>query len=337
MSEELLIALVKIAINQEYPIPRTKTVQRIGGPARRIDEKFATYGYEIRDDFYILTRTKDQILTGLIRLVPIEPPNGRTYLNYDEVIALMTSAKSICKNALELMGVHSMLRHRGYEIDPMMMNATSDGSYVKQMGYPKMATVKTGRPIRIGKVGTNVIAESWATDGALLLCLVMIGVKEAVKASWATLAAAKNTQPLEIKGINQNEFFLDQGWKNYLTLRTKLPNGLVEWAVINKKCTNTPPRAEHFYRLAPMEESLIRYPDERPAGFYTSLDQAISIPILPQWEGYLWQEGRARNAITLANNYFVNTIAWKINSNYELWRTIVEEGIDQGSIRVPNA
>jgi hypothetical protein len=58
------------------------------------------------------------------------------------------------------------------------------------------------------------------------------------------------------------------------------------------------------------------------------LNKCLALPLLPEWAGYLWENGRARNLITLMNDgagqgYTV----WRILPAPDVWQELVQDGL----------
>jgi hypothetical protein len=55
---------------------------------------------------------------------------------------------------------------------------------------------------------------------------------------------------------------------------------------------------------------------------------------LAEWAGYLWEEGRARDLISLLDDgQGQGYAAWRVLPAPEAWQTVVQEGIAVGTIR----
>ncbi|MEJ2751045.1 MAG: hypothetical protein P8183_24540, partial [Anaerolineae bacterium] len=119
--------------------------------------------------------------------------------------------------------------------------------------------------------------------------LEMVGNKQAVRANWAALVGKK------VCWIGGQRIGLD-GMKEHVMVRSSLPCGWVDHILIHKQASIREMNPEApFYLLDDGREST-------PPLFYPMLNNCLAVPVLEEWAGYLWENGRARNLITLMND-----------------------------------
>jgi hypothetical protein len=127
------------------------------------------------------------------------------------------------------------------------------------------------------------------TDG--FLYLRMVGPETAVNAIWAQLSA-RDTRgqkwgsevSIPSPGRSYPQYVTAQKNINYRTLRRRLPSGMVDLALVHPRLTVAEDTTHSFY--------LLTYDQELPAGFFERLNQCLSIPLKPEWDGWLWTEGQ---------------------------------------------
>ena len=58
------------------------------------------------------------------------------------------------------------------------------------------------------------------------------------------------------------------------------------------------------------------------------LGDSLALPLLPEWAGYLWENGRLRNLITLLNQgQGQKYVAWRVLPTTAVWQEIIQAGI----------
>jgi hypothetical protein len=120
-----------------------------------------------------------------------------------------------------------------------------------------------------------------------LVYLEMIGAKQSVKANWAALMGGGKVHWLGRKRIQ-----LD-GMKEHVKLQTTLPCGWADHILIHKQASLKEMNPERPFYLLDDGTQLI------PPLFYPMLNKCLALPLLADWAGYLWANGRLRNLITL--------------------------------------
>ncbi|MGB5059677.1 MAG: hypothetical protein WBO48_13320, partial [Candidatus Promineifilaceae bacterium] len=71
-----------------------------------------------------------------------------------------------------------------------------------------------------------------------------------------------------------------------------------------------------------------------PPLFYAMLNKALALPLLPEWAGYLWANGREGKLISLLDGgEGQGYAAWRVLPAPENWQKIVQAGLAAGQIR----
>jgi hypothetical protein len=159
-------------------------------------------------------------------------------------------------------------------------------------------------------------------EAETLVYLEMVGEKGAVKANWAALAGGGKTH-----WIGRRRVALG-GMKAHVKVQTALPCGWVDQILIHKQASlqEMSPQ-EPFYLLDDGQQAI-------PPLFYPMLNKCLAVPLLEEWAGYLWEEGRARDLISLLDDgQGQGYAAWRVAPAPEAWQTVVQEGIAVGTIR----
>ncbi|RMG73880.1 MAG: hypothetical protein D6711_10035 [Chloroflexi bacterium] len=64
------------------------------------------------------------------------------------------------------------------------------------------------------------------------------------------------------------------------------------------------------------------------------LNKCLALPLLPEWSGYLWENGRRRELVTLLNEgEGQGYAAWRVLPAAEEWQGIVETGLQNRQIQ----
>lgn len=70
-----------------------------------------------------------------------------------------------------------------------------------------------------------------------------------------------------------------------------------------------------------------------PPLFYPMLNKCLSLPLLPEWAGYLWENGRERNLIKLLDKgNGQEYAAWRVLPTPENWQKVVQEGLQSQAL-----
>lgn len=123
-----------------------------------------------------------------------------------------------------------------------------------------------------------------------LVYLEMVGAKQSVKANWAALVGGG-----KVHWIGRKRVRLD-GMKEHMKIQATLPCGWADHILIHKQASLKEMNPEQpFYLLDDGTQPI-------PPLFYSMLNKCLALPLLPEWAGYLWENGRTRNLITLLDN-----------------------------------
>ncbi len=171
--------------------------------------------------------------------------------------------------------------------------------------------------------GLGVYAPGLTIDEAnhTFVYLHMVGVKQSVKANWAALAGGGKVHWVGNKRIQL------EGMKGHIKLAGSLSCGWVECILIHKQASLQAMNPERpFYLLDDGGQPI-------PPLFYAMLNKALALPLLAAWTGYLWDNGRARNLITLLDDgEGQGYAAWQVMPAGEAWQEIVQAGLAGGEI-----
>jgi hypothetical protein len=126
-------------------------------------------------------------------------------------------------------------------------------------------------------------------DGFFYLRLV--GTETVVNAIWARLSAREgrgkkwnSTVQITIPGRSYPEYVAAEKGVTYRTLRSRLPNGMVDLAMVHPRLTVAEDSPQGFY--------LLTYETGLPESFFTRLNRSLSIPLKPAWAPWLWELGQ---------------------------------------------
>ncbi|MBK7916792.1 MAG: hypothetical protein IPJ94_11145 [Chloroflexi bacterium] len=147
------------------------------------------------------------------------------------------------------------------------------------------------------------------------------GAKEAVKANWAALVGGGKVHWLGRKRVE-----LD-GMKAHVKMQTTLPCGWQHTALIHKQASLREMNPERpFYLLDDGTQPI-------PPLFYAMLNKALALPLLPEWAGYLWANGREGKLISLLDGgEGQGYAAWRVLPSPENWQEIVEGGLQKKAL-----
>lgn len=154
-----------------------------------------------------------------------------------------------------------------------------------------------------------------------LVYLEMVGAKQSVKANWAALVGGGKVHWLGRKRIRL------EGMKAHVKIQATLPCGWANHILIHKQASLKEMNPEQpFYLLDDGTRPI-------PPLFYPMLNKCLALPLLPEWAGYLWENGRERNLITLLDNgEGQGYAAWRVLPASEDWQGIVQSGLGNGQI-----
>jgi hypothetical protein len=143
--------------------------------------------------------------------------------------------------------------------------------------------------IEFGKLSAMLLDLVDSSDG--FLYLRMAGTEPTVNAIWSKLSGKEGRGKKwssEVKvpqpGQSYNQGVAAYNKVVYRTLRTRLPSELVDLAMIHPMLTVAEDGPRGFH--------LLTYEDGVPSGFYDRLNNTLSIPLKPEWAGWLWEQGQ---------------------------------------------
>lgn len=123
------------------------------------------------------------------------------------------------------------------------------------------------------------------------LYLRMAGPEATVNAIWAHLSARETrgqkwggAVQIPITGRSHPEYVAAQKRVTYRTLRSRLPSGMVDLAMVHPVLTVAEDTERGFY--------LLTYEDDLPSGFFERLNKTLAIPLKPEWASWLWEQGQ---------------------------------------------
>ena len=60
------------------------------------------------------------------------------------------------------------------------------------------------------------------------------------------------------------------------------------------------------------------------------LNKCLALPLLPEWAGYLWENGRAHELITLLDEgEGQGYAAWRVLPSSDVWQEVVQAGLQE--------
>lgn len=170
---------------------------------------------------------------------------------------------------------------------------------VQNNPYKKLSLAK-GLPV----YAPAIVLDS---DDDNIAYLEMVGHKQAVRANWVALVGKK------VRWIGGQSVYLD-GMKAQVMVRASLPCGWVDHILIHKQASIREMNPEElFFLLDDGQQSI-------PPLFFPMLNKCLAVPVLAEWAGYLWENGRARNLITLMNDgEGQGYAAWRVLPTPDEW------------------
>ncbi|MCB0014915.1 MAG: hypothetical protein KDE34_23530 [Anaerolineales bacterium] len=114
------------------------------------------------------------------------------------------------------------------------------------------------------------------------------------------------------------------GMKEHVKIQATLPCGWANHILIHKQASLKEMNPEQpFYLLDDGIQSI-------PPLFYPMLNKCLALPLLPEWAGYLWENGRAHELITLLDEgEGQGYAAWRVLSATEKWQSVIQEGLQK--------
>lgn len=172
--------------------------------------------------------------------------------------------------------------------------------------------------------GLAVLTPALAIDDVdeTLVYLEMVGAKQSVKANWAALVGGGKVHWLGRKRVR-----LD-GMKEHVKIQATLPCGWANHILIHKQASLKEMNPEQPFYL--LDDGMLPIPPL----FYSMLNKALALPLLPEWAGYLWKNGRERNLITLLDEGEGQGYAtWRALPTSKEWQKILETGLNRSQIQ----
>lgn len=170
--------------------------------------------------------------------------------------------------------------------------------------------------------GLAVLTPALAIDDVdeTLVYLEMVGAKQSVKANWAALVGGGGGNS-RVHWLGRKRIRLD-GMKAHVKIQATLPCGWTNHILIHKQASLKEMNPEQpFYLLDNGTQPI-------PPLFYPMLNKCLALPLLPAWTGYLWENGRERDLISLLDEgEGQGYAAWRVLPAPEAWQEIVQTGL----------
>ena len=268
----------------------------------------------------------------LVALMPVMTEFGPALLWSEVLTAVLGEAQRAsewqAKRLLADGPIHQALRQMGYQTEPTWCQPyhfrPKRGDNLSHQVILREVRVQNdpGRKLALAR-GFAVLAPAVAIDDQddTLVYLEMVGAKEAVKANWAALIGGGKVHWLGRKRVE-----LD-GMKAHVKMQTTLPCGWQHTALIHKQASLREMNPERpFYLLDDGTQPI-------PPLFYAMLNKALALPLLPEWAGYLWANGREGKLISLLDGgEGQGYAAWRVLPAPENWQEIVEGGLQKKAL-----
>ena len=224
--------------------------------------------------------------------------------------------------------VSQALRQLGYQTEltwcqPYHFRPKRDGHEAKRVILKEVRVQNDPtRKLSLAQ-GLAVLTPALAIDDVdeTLVYLEMVGAKQSVKANWAALVGGGKVHWLGRKRIR-----LD-GMKEHVKIQATLPCGWANHILIHKQASLKEMNPEQpFYLLDDGTQPI-------PPLFYPMLNKCLALPLLPEWAGYLWENGRVRELITLLDEgEGQGYAAWRALPTSKEWQSVVECGLQSQKI-----
>jgi hypothetical protein len=162
-----------------------------------------------------------------------------------------------------------------------------------------------------------------------IILMQMVGPQQAVKANWAALMGGKKKHRINSVIVKLS------GAENHVTLKKTLPCGWLEmWLIhVQASATEMTP-GQPFYIIIneTTEETAV------PPTFFFMLNKSLSIPILPEWERYLWLSGRESRLIQPCKaRHCHGSIYWLVIPDHDAWSNVITDGLSNGRIQLSSS
>jgi hypothetical protein len=261
-------------------------------------------------------------------LSPVMTELGQALLLQDLLTAVIGRDQAVSEwQAEELVcsgRVSQALRQCGYQtelawLQPYHFQPRLDGAEARQailkevrvLNNPdKKLSLAKGLPIHTPAVVLD-------NDNDNIVYLEMVGHKQSVRANWAALVGKK------VCWIRGKRVYLE-GMKAHVLVKSSLSCGWVDHILIHKQASIREMNPEEpFFLLDDGQQSI-------PPLFYPMLNKCLAVPVLEDWAGYLWENGRSRNLITLLNDgRGQGYAAWRVLPAPDVWQELVQIGLQQ--------
>ena len=304
-----------------------------------VDETLQAHGYQPipKDNEYhpfpveLPARTAADLLEKLTAIAPATTKLGKALLLQDIVAAIGKDVDALSDwQAEQLVAdgrVAHALRRLGYQaeltwLQPYHFQPKRDGvdavpavlKAVRIQSDPnKKLSLAKGLPVYTPAVVVD-------SDEDNIIYLQMIGHKQSVRANWAALVSKK------VCWLGRDRVYLN-GMKEHVLVKSSLPCGWVDHILIHKQASIREMNPEEpFFLLDDGNQAI-------PPLFYPMLNKCLAIPLLAEWTGYLWDNGRERRLITLLNDgQGQGYAAWRTLPAPDAWQELVQIGLREEAI-----
>ena len=173
----------------------------------------------------------------------------------------------------------------------------------------------------------------YALDGETLVLLDVVGYKTACKSIWATTVNSPR-KTFYLSG-NIKVSGGDVRLTKYHAFWQELPEQSAHNLVIcNRQLLEASPAADvslPFYIVTGLGEATTPVHLRR---FIALLNQALDLPILPDWASWLWEMG-ADEQLVRALSFGGNvTDAWSMQTDDAKWSALVQSGLQSGALKL---
>ena len=261
----------------------------------------------------------------LAALSPVMTEFGQALLLRDVVEALgVTSISEWQAEQLVADGrVSQALRKVGYQTDltwcqPCHFRPKREGHEARRV-ILKEVRVKNDPTRKLSLAqGLAVLTPALAIDDVdeALVYLEMVGAKQSVKANWAALVGGG-----KVHWLGRKRMRLD-GMKEHVKIQATLPCGWANHILIHKQASLKEMNPEQPFCLLDDGTQPI------PPLFYPMLNKCLALPLLPKWAGYLWENGREHQLITLLDaGEGQGYAAWRTLPTSKEWQNVIQIGL----------
>jgi hypothetical protein len=150
--------------------------------------------------------------------------------------------------------------------------------------------------LKFGELETVLIDFIDTQDGFLYLRFA--GAETITGAIWARLSSREDRgkkwdSPIRIpvEGRSYPDHAVCQKGVNYKTIRTRLPSGLFDVAMLHPVLTVAEDSPKGFHILS--------YDAGQPQNFFDRLNRTLTVPLKPEWAPFLWRKGLSQRIVQL--------------------------------------